>query len=209
MEFLIIFMVFVCVVTLGLAISNLFARRPEQQRLARLGRAGRPAPPRPTPAACSPRTSRGWLTRFVQRFAGEKAVDESDEEGGVSPVRRRLIYAGYRRESAFVTYMGSRVVLALGLPVLLLVFPPIWSLEHLQLVVAMVCAAGVGLIAPSSWLDRRMKARQKELQLALPDALDLMVVCVEAGLGINASLKRVADDFATALIRSSRRSSGW
>jgi len=113
----------------------------------------------------------------------------------MAPLRARLVHAGYRGDSAVLTYLGSRVALALVLPLLLLMAPFSWSFSQLELAAAISCAAGAGLILPSYWLDKKIKARQAALMLALPDALDLMVVCVEAGLGINASLKRIARDF--------------
>jgi tight adherence protein C len=133
-----------------------------------------------------------WLDRFMQPFAGKQ---ENRREEVLAPVRRRLTYAGFRRETSVMTYMGSRVVFAALLPMLVLLTPAAWNFQQLQLAAALCAACGIGLIAPSYWLDQKVKARQKALRLALPDALDLMVVCVEAGLGINASLKRVAEDF--------------
>jgi tight adherence protein C len=130
-----------------------------------------------------------WLVRILAPFAGR-----SDSEA-TGRVRRRLIEAGYRTDSAVVLYMGSRLVLALLLPFLLLVASPAWNLSEMKLVVLLCCSAGLGLVAPSNWLDRVRKKRQMEIILALPDALDMMVVCVEAGLGINASLARVAREF--------------
>jgi tight adherence protein C len=53
---------------------------------------------------------------------------------------------------------------------------------------------GLGFLAPSMWLDRRAQARQRQLRIGFPDALDLLVVCVEAGLGLAPALQRVADD---------------
>ena len=131
----------------------------------------------------------------MQPFASKQA--KAGGGGDARAVRRRLTYAGFRRETSVITYMGSRVVFACALPLLVLLTPAAWELEQIQLVAALCAAAGLGLIAPSYWLDQKVKARQKSLRLALPDALDLMVVCVEAGLGINASLKRVAEDFRT------------
>jgi tight adherence protein C len=135
-----------------------------------------------------------WFDRLMRPFAGDT---EKAREATVAPIRRRLIHAGYRQDSAIITYMGSRVVFALVLPVVALLTPITWSLGQLQIAIALCAASGLGLVAPSYWLDRKVRARQKALQLSLPDALDLMVVCVEAGLGINASLKRVAEDFRT------------
>jgi tight adherence protein C len=183
-------LIFASVVTLGLAAGNL-GRRPEQRRLARLASDPK-EPAKAESQGVLARQEPRWYDVLLQPFARdtEKVRAES-----LAPVRRRLTYAGFRRETSVMTYMGSRVACAVLLPFLVLVTPASWNLEQLQLVAALCAAAGIGLVAPSRWLDQKVKARQKAIQLALPDALDLMVVCVEAGLGINASLKRVADDF--------------
>ena len=57
-------------------------------------------------------------------------------------------------------------------------------------------ATGVGYLAPSYWVDRRKAQRQRAIEHGMPDALDLMVVCVQAGLGIIASLDRVVRDMS-------------
>jgi tight adherence protein C len=186
---IVILLIFGSIVALGLALGNL-GQRPEQRRLARLAGATKAADD--AQGGLLAGDDRSWLDRIVQSFAGDAA---KRREATILPIRRRLTYAGYRRESAVVTYMGWRVLGALALPVVVLLTPLTWSLDQLQLIAAVIAAAGVGLIAPSYWLDQQVKARQKALRLALPDALDLMVVCVEAGLGINASLRRVAEDF--------------
>jgi tight adherence protein C len=94
--------------------------------------------------------------------------------------------------------MGLRVVLATLLPPLLLILPAAWSLSEWRIAAILCAASGVGYLAPSWALSRRVKWRKRQIQLALPDALDLMVVCVEAGMGINASLARVAKEFAAS-----------
>jgi tight adherence protein C len=126
----------------------------------------------------------GWLRRF--------GVGQGD---GPSPLRARLVQAGHRGPSAFATYQATRLGLMLGAPTLVLVAAPVAGLEASALFLGLACAAGVGFVAPSAWLDRRRNARQTAVVLGLPDALDLMVVCVEAGLGINASLARIAREF--------------
>jgi len=186
---LVIALLFASIVALGISFANL-GPRPEQRRLAKL--AGGASHPEAEAHGVLAQHVPSWFDRLMKPFAGDT---EKAREATVAPIRRRLMHAGYRNDSALITYMGSRVAFALALPVAVLVTPATWSLEQLQLVTALCGAAGVGLIAPSYWLDRKVKARQKSLRLALPDALDLMVVCVEAGLGINASLKRVAEDF--------------
>jgi tight adherence protein C len=69
-------------------------------------------------------------------------------------------------------------------------------LAHWQVLSVLGCASALGFVGPSAWLDWRRNAKQRELLLGLPDSLDLMVVCVEAGLGINASLARIARELA-------------
>jgi len=193
---LVLGLIFLSVLMLGFGFASL-GQRPEQRRLAKLASDGR----LPTAATAESqgvlaRQELRWFDRLMQPFAGRQTKAGAGGDA-LGIVRRRLTYAGFRRETSVITYMGSRVVFALLLPILVLLTPAAWEFEQIQLVAALCAAAGLGLIAPSYWLDQKVAARQKSLRLALPDALDLMVVCVEAGLGINASLKRVAEDFRT------------
>jgi tight adherence protein C len=137
-------------------------------------------------------SNKGFWAKF---FAPFEANARKVENG---PVRTRLIHAGYRRESALTIYMGSRVLIASALPLLFLSFSSRLDITQIQLVVSMCAAAAIGMVAPSFWLDRAGGARQLDILLGLPDALDLMVVCVESGLGINASLARISREFQRA-----------
>lgn len=186
---LLLVLILACAASLGLALAHV-GQRPEQRRLERLS--GGPDVVAMDVRGLLQETRPGLLERLVQLLAGS-ASKRSEQE--MAPLRSRLVHAGYRGESAVLTYLGSRVALALALPLLFLMTTLAWSFSQLQLAAAISCAAGFGLILPSYWLDKRVEARQRALMLALPDALDLMVVCVEAGLGINASLKRIARDF--------------
>jgi tight adherence protein C len=132
-----------------------------------------------------------WV-RLLAPLAGAKAHDAPRTH----PTRQRLIQAGYRLPSSLVLYLGGRVALAIALPSALLLSSPVWSLSELQLLGLLLAAAGLGFIGPGLWLDRARAVRQREVIHGLPDALDLLVVCVEAGLGINASLARVARENA-------------
>ena len=192
-------LIFLSIVMLGIAVGS-FGQRPEQRRLAKLaGDSKHPAAAAVETQGVLAGQDLRWFDRVMQPFAGKPFAGKKSRssEEALATVRQRLTYAGYRRETSVITYMGSRVLFALLLPVIILLTPVAWELQQVQLALALCAASGLGLIAPSYWLDQKIKTRQKQLRLALPDALDLMVVCVEAGLGINASLKRVAEDFRT------------
>jgi tight adherence protein C len=189
---IVLLLIFASIVALGVAGMSL-GRRPEQERLAKLASGEQAAV---SADGVLTRNDPGIFEKLMGVFAGD--VESKEREESLGPIRRRLIHAGYRRETAVMTYMGSRIAFAMAIPLAVLVLPVSWSLSQLQLVTALCACAGLGLVAPSYWLDRKVRKRQRAIELALPDSLDLMVVCVEAGLGINASLKRIADDFRTS-----------
>lgn len=106
----------------------------------------------------------------------------------------KLIAAGYRSDQAMLVLLGltvASVVVVLGLAVWLI--GP-WLDGHGRLVwfLGMVVAAYLGNLVPRLILDYQVKKRQDSIRQTLPDALDLMVICTNAGLALNASLDRVA-----------------
>jgi len=109
-----------------------------------------------------------------------------------------LVRAGIRGQGAGLVFIGSKVVLAVvcGVGWIVLNFAlarPIGSI-----VLQGVIAAAVGFYLPTAWLWYRGETRRSRIQTALPDALDLMVVCVEAGLGLTAAIERVGREIAIA-----------
>lgn len=109
-------------------------------------------------------------------------------------VRLFLIQAGFPDPRAVSIYWASRVSLAFGLPLLALFGLPLLGFSSNQTLLAILYCGAMGWIGPTFFVRRRLKARQKEVQLALADMLDMLVVCVEAGLGLNQALVRVADE---------------
>jgi tight adherence protein C len=134
---------------------------------------------------------RSWMVRALAPLAGGAARVGS---GGLQHVRQRLIRAGYRSDTAVVKYLGGRVVLMLALP-LIVWFSPLRAAvpQHLEILVPLVAIA-VAFVGPSYWIDRRTRRRQDEIDRHLPAALDLMVVCIEAGLGLIHGLARVGEE---------------
>ncbi|HEY7291356.1 MAG TPA: type II secretion system F family protein [Vicinamibacterales bacterium] len=121
---------------------------------------------------------------------GSRAPRSTSEMG---KLQQRLVTAGYRNNEAVATFLGLRI----GLAVLLFaVFgSPIAIHPNFFLALA---ACGLGYVLPGMVLARMAKKRQHKIRLGLPDALDLLVVSVEAGLGLDQAIQRVADELAFA-----------
>ncbi len=160
-------------------------------RLARLRRLGGSAP---LDSSLLLRERTNVVSRFLARLG--KRADPNDPSA--SKARKRLVHAGYRRPGAVQIYFGLRLALAVLVPLLLANMPFYGDLSPARAGFAMALAAGCGLVLPSFLLDRRVRRRQLEIEHALPDALDLMVVCVESGLGLTAGLSRVANEFGSS-----------
>jgi tight adherence protein C len=111
-----------------------------------------------------------------------------------SEVRQFLLQAGYVDPEAVAIYWASRVVLAMTLVAAALLLLPMLNVTLPQMFIAVVWLGGIGWVGPVFYVRSRLKARQKELQKAMPDMLDMLVVCVEAGLGLNQAFVRVADE---------------
>lgn len=109
-------------------------------------------------------------------------------------LRTDLSLAGFDQPSAPIWYVIIRFSLAIGAPILLIAGAAMAGrpLTGLGAFIFPLAVCGAGLIAPKAVLDNRAGARREQLEHEFPDALDLMVVCVEAGLGLEAAFVRVA-----------------
>jgi tight adherence protein C len=110
-----------------------------------------------------------------------------------SQTRMRLVQAGFRGPNVVAMYWGIRIALPVGMAAFTAMLAP---LVGSKILLVAFWPAAIGYILPSFYLGSRLKRRQAEIRLALPDALDALVVCVEAGLGLNAALVRVSDEIA-------------
>jgi tight adherence protein C len=126
----------------------------------------------------------------VLKRLGEKAPRSMKETGSL---RLRLVQAGFRRDEALTMFFGIRVALALGL------FGLFGSSIFVRPNILVALAAlGLGYILPGMVLARLAKRRSHRIRLSLADMLDLLVVSVEAGLGLDQALQRVGQELAFA-----------
>lgn len=179
-------LVFVVVVAGVLGASALMRPSVARQRLDALA----------TDVPHLPPSSERWMTRLaaLTRPVGKFSTPEEGFER--SSIRLRFLHAGIRSASAAPAFFGIKTVLTLGLPMaafalLTLAGSP---LKGNTLLLAMLLAAALGYYGPNLVLSRMVFVRQREIFECFPDALDLMTVCVEAGLGTEAAMMRVADD---------------
>jgi tight adherence protein C len=126
------------------------------------------------------------IGNVVKRF--ENLMPKSENE--VSVVKKRLILAGYRNENAIKIFYGSKVLLPLFLALVAMVS----GLASLGPFFVYLVALGGGFLAPDFWLGKQIKKRQKKLTRGLPDVLDLLVICMEAGLSLDQATSRCAEE---------------
>lgn len=104
----------------------------------------------------------------------------------------KLVQAGYDGPSAPLIYSFARVVSTGGLPLLVLLLGP--KNSFFQVVMTVIGAVLIGFILPVYYLTRAVRVRQQKIRRSLPDTLDLLVVCVEAGISLDAAILRVAKE---------------
>jgi tight adherence protein C len=105
-----------------------------------------------------------------------------------------MMRAGYRTPEAMLAMTGFKILL----PAVLLALIFLTGLYQFNAVLAILLAVVIGYLGPDIWLTSRVKARQRLLRRALPDGLDLLVICVEAGIGLDQALLRVSEELVVA-----------
>jgi tight adherence protein C len=118
----------------------------------------------------------------------QRVLPRSDEE--VSITRKRMILAGYRKDAHVNLFYATKVVV----PVLVLVLVTVTRAYEYGPFFVYALGGALGFLIPDFWVGHLIDKRQDDIRLALPEALDLMVICVEAGLGLDQALIRVADE---------------
>ncbi len=183
-QLLFLLIVFAVVAGIGLVAARLFMPSLMQHRLARIAATGAAAPAAP---------AEGWVERAAKVAKPFMKLSLPEEGWEKSPLRIRFMNAGWRSPSAPVFYFAAKTVLALLLPALLaLVIPQVHGGFDTLSMLLVLAGAAFGYYLPNVVLARAAFLRQREIFEVFPDALDLLTVCVEAGLSLERSLGKVA-----------------
>jgi tight adherence protein C len=177
--------------TVYLLASEVAARQLSRRRLVddRLGNDGET---NAMPSLRSENAASAWL-KLVNAIekSGLSLVDTKD-----GAVRQKLVAAGFTATYAPRVYTLVRLVMIVALPILVLLYfwamgaTPGWA----RLYITLVIAAALGLYLPNIFIRAKADRRQREIINSFPDALDLLLVCVEAGLGLEAAFARVGQE---------------
>jgi len=184
-------LVFVSVFLFTFAIMRALLLRSEIRRRAQMRPLGE------LQAARSARDGETMASEFVS-FVGNLVPPTSSE--GYSQVRKELIKAGFFSPRAVVLYHAARILLPLGLPLALLALLSLLpaGLSARNTLLGVVCICGLGFIGPSFYINRRQKSMRHQYRTAFPDFMDLLVICVEAGLALQPALERISRELVSA-----------
>ncbi len=125
------------------------------------------------------------------------SITGTEKNTPTKKLKTRLVQAGFRSQRAYTKYLAIKIFFTLGL-VLISMFATmaLYKLSSQTLLITAVLAV-IGFLLPDMCLDYLVHRRKRNLTRALPDALDLMVLCVEAGLGLDMTIKKVGDEMAS------------
>ena len=182
LTFIVFGLAFVLIAVVGFLVSN---QRAVRDRLA---------------AVISPQTKQTTLMGSFQQSSlsikgivgqFERLMPKSQKE--VSIIQLRLTRAGYRNASATKIFYGTKVLLPVGLCAAALLSGLGQSSFFIY-----IAALGLGFLIPDFWLGHLIKKRQGKLRRGLPDVLDLLVICIEAGLSLDQAVMRSSQELAMA-----------
>lgn len=130
------------------------------------------------------------LSKMAQRFTPQQTIEAS---------RHKLELAGLAHKIKPAQFLGYRMAAAIVLCIASLMIIFVTALPFFQRLLIIVIAFVLGYMLPSVWLGSKISSRQASIIKALPDALDLLTICVEAGLGFDAAMSKVAEKWDNEL----------
>jgi tight adherence protein C len=182
--FLISVLIFLTVILFSLGISSYIDFRRERstfkERVKRVDQR-----PETETSARGP----GIQTRLLKTFSALGHLIKPKDSEDLSHLRKMFLKAGYRSENSLIVFFGVKVFLAGFLPVLIFLVKLSFlrTLPSFTVMVVAIFLALIGFYAPNLWLRLKVETRKEKILLGLPDALDLMVVCAEAGVGLHST----------------------
>jgi tight adherence protein C len=144
-----------------------------------------------------PKTGNSLKDSILGAFArAGNWVKPGDKGNDLSNLRKRFLTAGIRHPGAPGIFWGARVLCAALMPAFVFfgVLVADKKFMPLHILLILLAVAAVGFYLPEVILDLRIRSRKEKIVRGFPDALDLLVVCVEAGMGIDAAINRVAEE---------------
>lgn len=135
-----------------------------------------------------PPSTESGIVRIFQVIGKQMPISPAD----ATLLRRDMIAAGFRSDRAIAVLYGMKIVLGIGLTALAFIMRSHVPNAGVVRVIFVAGAAALGYMGPGFILDRLVASRQERIKFAIPDALDLMVVCVEAGLGLDQAILAVS-----------------
>jgi len=167
---------------------NVLRRNVVQRRMAQINQEN--------PLGQSGDSPQGWLKTIEQITTPLARLSVPKEGWDASTLRTRMMNAGWRAPEATAIYFGSKTLLAFGLPLLLaaLLIGHVTESQRFLLMNLLFFSAVAGFYLPNLVLRIKIQQRQREIFEAFPDSLDLIMVCVEAGLSLDAAILRVVQE---------------
>jgi tight adherence protein C len=129
----------------------------------------------------------------TQRSSGIARFFEPKKEGEREGYRLRLVQAGFRSPAALGIWFSAKLFLAVSLPVVAFLVLRANKFPMIEWAAILLAATFLGSVLPDYVVNRKFEGRKRALMEGLPDALDLLVTCTEAGLGLNAAMERVVE----------------
>ena len=142
------------------------------------------------------------ISRSILQWFGKLAPQRN-----VEALQAKLDTAGNPRNLSLVDFLGLKLVVGMMMAILFVLFVIIVrpGSSLLMIVFAGLSSGLTGFMLPNYWIIKRIAARQHEILRALPDALDMMVICVDAGMGLSGAMQRICDNWDNALVEEFAR----
>jgi tight adherence protein C len=137
-----------------------------------------------------------WVGRIIELTKPVAKLSVPKEGWENSQLRIRFMNAGYRSDTAPMVFFMAKTVLTFLLPAIFILYVMISGADYAadMLLLFIITSAGLGYFLPNIFLERRIAYRKREILDSFPDAMDLIIVCVESGLGLDAALARVSEE---------------